>query len=247
MNEIHDDAVVLRTYRSGEADRVVVLWTRQSGKVRVLARGVRKTTSRLGASLETLAAVRVDLVKSRGEFYIARHVAHSERLEHLRSSYPRISAGYAVVEAIDAIPSDGVGDDGIFEFLVRVLRTLDDVRFDPTLVPASFFFRLLALDGSEPVVDVCVNCGREGPLVAFDAQVGGVLCANCRQGTAISPAALTLLRRMVGGDLASVLRDEPPAGAGEVMSIAQAAIEGHFGRRLRAPGSVAPLAAPRGR
>lgn len=245
MKEIRDDAVVLRTFKSGEADRVVVLWTRHFGKVRVLAKGVRKTTSRLGATLETLAYVNVDLVKTRGDFYIARHVAHKERLSTLRGSYSRISAGYAVVEAIDAIPSDGVGDEGIFDLLTRVLLTLDDETYDPALVPASFFFRLLALDGSEPVVDRCVNCGRVEPLVAFHAGVGGTLCDNCRQGLSLSRDALALIRRMLGGDLASVLRESPPAGAGEVMAVAQEAIEGHFGRRLRSPGAVAPLAAPR--
>ena len=245
MKEINDDAVVLRTYKSGEADRVVVLWTRHHGKVRVLAKGVRKTSSRLGGNLETLAYVKVDLVKTRGEFYIARHVAHRERLATLRDSYARISAGYAVVEAVDAIPSDGVPDEEIFDLLVRVLTTLDDPSYEPALVPASFFLRLLALDGSEPVVDVCVNCGRPEPLVAFDAGVGGTLCDNCRQGLSPSRDALMLIRRMLGGDLASVLRESPPPGAGEVMAVAQEAIEGHFGRRLRSPGAVAPLAAPR--
>jgi DNA repair protein RecO (recombination protein O) len=241
VREINDEAVVLRTFKSGEADRVVVLWTRHHGKVRVLAKGVRKTTSRMGATLETLAYVTVDLVKTRGEFYVARHVQHRERLATLRSSYTRISAGYAVVEAVDAIPSDGVPDEAIFDLLVRVLVTLDDDTFDPTLVPASFYFRLLALDGSEPVVDACVNCGREGPLVSFDAQTGGTLCSDCRQGASLSQEALVLIRRMVGGDLATVLREEKPRGAGEVMAVAQEAIEVHFGRRLRAPHASAPL------
>lgn len=245
MREIDDDAVVLRTYRSGEADRVVVLYTRGTGKVRVLARGARKTTSRLGGTLEVLGYVHVDLVRTRGEFYVARHVTHRERLATMRGDYARISAGYAVVEAVDAIPSEGVGDPAIFDLLVRVLRTLDDATFQPALVPASFFLRLLALDGSAPVVDACVNCGREGPLVAFDAQVGGTLCAQCRQGAALSPAGLALLRRVTGGDLAAVLREVDPPGAGEVRALAQEAIEAHFGRRLRSPGAVAPLA-PRG-
>jgi DNA repair protein RecO (recombination protein O) len=244
VKEINDDAVVLRTYKSGEADRVVVLWTRHHGKVRVLAKGVRKTSSRLGGNLETLAYVKVDLVKTRGEFYIARHVAHRERLATLRDSYARISAGYAVVEAVDAIPSDGVPDEEIFDLLVRVLTTLDDDTYEPALVPASFFLRLLALDGSDPVVEECVNCGKGAPLVAFDAQIGGTLCDDCRQGAALSSAALTLLRRVVGGDLASVLREANPAGAGEVMALAQEAIETHFGRRLRAPGASAPLSVP---
>ena len=244
MIEIDDDAVVLRTYKSGEADRIVVLWTRQHGKVRVLAKAARKSTSRLGGALETLGYVKVDLVKTRGEFYVARHVRHLERLATLRSSYERISAGYAVVEAVDAIPSDGVPDEAIFELLTRVLLTLDDESYQPELVAASFYLRLLALDGSEPVVDECVNCGRLGPIVAFDVEAGGTLCDECRRGLSISPVALELLRRILGGDLASVLREVNPPGAGEVMALAQGAIETHFGRRLRSPRSVAPLATP---
>ena len=244
MRELRDDAVVLRTYKSGESDRVAVLWTRHHGKVRVLAKGIRKTSSRLGGNLETLAYVDVDLVKTRGDFYVARHVAHRERLTTLRSSYGRINAGYAVVEVVDAIPSDDVADEGIFDLVARVLLTLDDERFDPALVPASFYFKLLAHDGSEPVVDACVNCGRTGPLVAFDAQVGGTLCPDCRSGTSISPEALALVRRILQGDLAAVLRDEPPPGAGEVMALALDAVEAHFGRHLRAARSTPPLAPP---
>lgn len=243
MREVNDDAVVLRTFNSGEADRVVVLWTRHHGKVRALAKGVRKTTSRLGGALETLGDVTVDLVASRGEFYIVRHVQHRRRLATVRTSYPRISAGYAVVEATDAIPSDGVPDEAIYDLLVRVLGTLDDERYEPTLVPASFFLRLLALDGSEPVLDGCVNCAREGPLVAFDAEVGGTLCRECRRGVALSSDALALLRRVVGGDLAAVLREVDPPGAGEVTALAQGAIEVHFGRRLRSPQAAAPWTA----
>lgn len=239
MREIDDDAVVLRTYTTGEADRVVVLWTRAHGKVRVIAKGVRKTTSRLGGTLEVLGYVRVNLVKSRGDFYIARHVSHLERFATLRANYERITAGFAVVEMVDAIPVDDVVDDALFEVLVRVLGTLDTPEFDPTLVPASFGLRLLAYDGSAPVLDGCANCGREGPLVAFDAAAGGALCAQCRSGSALSPEALTLMRRIVGGDLAAVLR-ESPAGSGEVSSLVHQALEIHLGRRLRAARSTAP-------
>ena len=241
MRELQDDAVVLRTYKSGESDRIAVLWTRHHGKVRVLAKGIRKTTSRLGGTLEPLAYVNVHLVKTRGDLYITRQVQHRERLATLRSSYARINAGYAVVEVVDAIPSDDVADEGIFDLLTKVLLTLDNREFEPALVPASFFFRLLAHDGSEPVVDCCVNCGREGPLVAFDAQVGGTLCSNCRSGISISPDALELIRRILGGDLGAVLKEESPPGALEVITLASDAIEQHFGRRLRAAKSTAPL------
>jgi DNA repair protein RecO (recombination protein O) len=244
VKELQDDAVVLRTYKSGEADRVVVLWTRHYGKVRVLAKGIRKATTRLGGNLETLAYVNVDLVKTRGEFYIARHVSHRERLTTLRSSYARINAGYAVVEVMDAIPSDDVADEDIFDLLTRVLLALDDETYDPMLVSSSFYFKLLALDGSGPVVDVCVNCGRDVALVAFDAEVGGTLCGDCRSGTSISPDGLELIRRITSGDLAAVLREESPAGAGEVMAIALDSIESHFGKQLRATRSTPPLSPP---
>jgi DNA repair protein RecO (recombination protein O) len=244
VKDFQDDAVVLRTYKSGESDRVVVLWTRGHGKVRVFAKGIRKTTSRLGGTLEALAYVRVDLAETRGEFYVARHVAHLERLSTLRSSYDRINAGYAVVEVVDAIPSDDVADEGIFELLVRVLLALDNQEFEPSLVPASFFFKLLAHDGSQPVVDWCVNCAREGPLVSFNAEIGGTLCSNCRSGVSISSEALDLIRRILGGDLAQVLHESPSPGAGEVMTLAQDSIEQHFGKRLRAARSSPPLAPP---
>ena len=135
MWEIEDDAVVLRTYKSGESDRVVVLWTREHGKVRVIAKGIRKTTSRLGGTLEALAYVHVDLVRTRGEFYIARHVEHRERLATLRSSYERINAGYAVVEVVDAIPSDDVADEGIFELGLDLQRNaVSSVLHGPVFV-----------------------------------------------------------------------------------------------------------------
>lgn len=244
MKELADEAVVLRTYKSGESDRVGVLWTRHHGKLRVLAKGVRKTSSRMGGSLEPMGHVKVDLVKGRGDLWITKHVTHLERMTNLRRDYARIAAGLAVVEVVDAIPTDEAADEGIFEILVRVLLTLDNPEFHPELVASSFFLRLLAYDGSEPVVDFCVNCESPGPLVAFNAEVGGTLCASCRSGTALSADALGLIRRILGGELAGVLREESPRGAGEVMALAHDAIEAHFGKRLKVSRSTAPLAPP---
>jgi DNA repair protein RecO (recombination protein O) len=233
VNELRDEAVVLRTYRSGEADLIAILWTRQHGKVRALAKGARKPSSRLGASYEVLAHVVVDLVESRGGAYVTRNVRHVERFMTLRNDYDRIAAGYAVVEAVDALPGEGPADAAIFDTVVRVLVALNDERYRPQLVPAAFFLRLLALDGSAPVLDSCVNCGSPGPLVAFQAQVGGALCRDCRSGTALTLDALALLQRISGGDLAAVLAEEPAEGAHDVASLCIEAIENHLGRRLK--------------
>lgn len=233
MRELSDDAVVLRTYRYREADRIAVLFTRHHGKVRVLARGARKTTSRLGAALEVLGHVGVDLVASRGDLFVARHVAHRSTLSTLRGDYARIGAGYAVVEALDALP-EGMADEAVYDLAVRVLTTLDNPDYRPELVPASFYLRLLALDGSAPMVEACVECGRASPLVAFDAESGGVRCDRCRRGRPLSGEGLALLRRVLGGDLATVLRAPDPPGAAEVSALAHEAAESHLGRPLRA-------------
>ncbi len=233
MKELADEGVVLRTYSSGEADRVVVLWTKHSGKVRLLARGVRRTSSRMGGALEPLARVKVDAVQSRGALYVTRHVAHVERYETIRTDYERILAGLSVIEAIDAIPLDDFADAELYELLIRVLRTLDDPSFSPALVAPAFFARLLGHDGVAPELFACAQCASEGPLVAFHAPSGGALCGGCRTGRVISADALALARRMLGGDLAGVLRESHPAGETEITLLLTEAVEEHLGRRLK--------------
>ena len=239
--EFQDDAVVLRTFKSGEADRIAVLWTRRHGKVRVLSRGARKTTSKIGVHLEPLTWAHVDLVASRGDLYITHTVRTVEHLNVLRADYDRLNAGFAVLEALDALAEDGSADEGLFEVLTRVLKTLNDDTFRPNLVPTTFFLRLLSFDGSALVVDRCVLCEGDEGLVSFDATAGGLLCAACRSGVRISPEGVVLLQRMLGGDLAGVLREEAPAGAGEVAHLIHEAIEAHVGRRLKVARNTAPL------
>lgn len=240
MNDLRDEAVVLRGYRSGEADRVVVLWTREHGKVRAIAKGVRKPTTKIGGGLEPLAHVSIFLATGKG-LAIVRQVEHLGRYPTLHGSFERLTAGLALIEAVDAIPVDDAGDVAIFDLLVRALATLDDARFLPALVPAGFYLRLLALDGSDPILDVCAHCGSIGPLVAFDAAVGGVLCASCRSGRPLSEPGLALLRRLAQGQLAEVLAEGSPPGAAEVTMLTHEAIERHFGRRLKVLRSVAAV------
>lgn len=234
VREFRDEGVVVRTYRSGEADRVSVVWTREHGKIRVLARGARKASSKIGGALDVLSHVDLAVVSSRGGFYIATNVRHRNHFEEIRHDLDRLQAGYVILEAVDQLPGvDEVVDDAFFDLLVRVLEALAREEFSPALIPSSFFLRLLAHDGSAPVLDQCVECGRTDGLVAFNIEVGGVLCAGCRSGTSLSGDALVLLRRIVEGDLAGVLREASPAGAREVAALTLASVESHFGRRLR--------------
>jgi DNA repair protein RecO (recombination protein O) len=103
------------------------------------------------------------------------------------------------------------------------------------MVAPAFFLKVLALEGSAPVLEGCVSCGEEDldQLVAFDLVEGGVLCRSCRRGRSLSTDGLMLLRRTLGGGLAGVL-DEPRSPiTDEVTALATEAMESHLDRRLR--------------
>ena len=124
------------------------------------------------------------------------------------------------------------------------LEALAEPGNDPTLLAPSFFLKALVLEGAGPVIDECATCGERGDaveLVAFDLVAGGALCRAHRSGRPMSPAALALLRRILGGGLAGVLRGPAPPGADEVAELATEAMEVHLDRRIRAVRSTAGL------
>ena len=236
MGLYRDEAVVLRTWKLGEADRIVSLHTLGNGKVRGVAKGVRRTRSKFGARLEPACHVAVQLYRGRGDLDTVTQAETLDRFGSLRSDPERFARASAMLEAVDQLAPEAGGDPDRHVMLVRALATLD--RSDSPLVLAGFFLKLLALEGVQPELDSCVGCGAAGPLMAIDVHSGGVLCRDCRQGRSITPEALDMLRGMLGGQLAMVLREPVAEAAGEVVALATAAMEAHLERRLR---SVAVL------
>jgi DNA repair protein RecO (recombination protein O) len=236
-----DEAVVLRTYKLGEADRIVVLATAAHGKVRAVAKGVRKTTSRFGARLEPLSHVALQLYEGRNLDTITQ-AESIDTFRAIREDLDRYASAMGVLEVIDQISMEREVDERRFAMLVGVLRTIA-ANDNPLVVPA-FFLKVLAHEGFQPEVEVCVSCGEGGSLVALDLLVGGMVCASCRQGRAVSPEALRLLRAVLGGGLASVLAEEPSPAAAEVAALATEAVEHHIERRLRTPGVLDQHALP---
>ena len=232
MNGLRSEAIVLRTYRFAEADLVCVLLTRDDGKVRAVAHGVRRTSSRLGSRMEVLDHVDVLLAKGRTELFSVRQVEPVSTSAPLREDFSRLSAALVIVEAADAATLEHHKDEEYFEMLRRALATLATSAF-PGLVCTGFLLKTLVHDGAAPVLDRCASCGGDAPLVAFDLQEGGLLCARCRRGRPVSAAGVSLLRRMLLGGLAAVLTEGDPA-ADEVATLAVEAVESHVGRRLRA-------------
>ena len=225
-----DTAVVLRTYRLGEADRIVVLLTEHHGKVRAVAKGVRKTMSRFGARLEPMSHVRLLLAKGR-ELDIVSQAEAVESLAPMVIDLDHMTNGMAVLEAVDQMTLDREPAPHLYKMLVGVLRTIGE-RSGPLVVPA-FYWKLLAVEGVSPQLDACVRCGETETLVAFDLDEGGVLCRACRSGSAVSPEALALMRQVLGGRLNEALAVPASPATHEVSTLATRALEHHIERRLR--------------
>ena len=235
MSELYrDTGVVLRTYKLRESDRIVVFHTAENGKVRAVAKGVRKTKSKFGARLEPMSHVSLLLYRGR-ELDIVSQAEAVEPLSPMLSSLDRASQGLAVIEAVDQLSLEREPNPQLYRMLVGVLRTI--ASSPSPLNVAAFYWKLLANEGVRPELDQCVRCGESEPdaqFVAFDLNEGGVLCRSCRSGQAISPGALTILREILGGQLVQALaRDESPI-THEVSSMATRALEFHIERRLKA-------------
>ena len=234
MSELYrDTGVVLRTYKLRESDRIVVFMTAGNGKVRAVAKGVRKTKSKFGARLEPMSHVRLLLYRGR-ELDIVSQAESVEPLAPLLSSLDRASQAMAAIEAVDQLSLEREPNPQLYRMTVGVLRTIAE-RPAPLNVPA-FYWKLLRNEGLEPQLDACVRCGETEPdaeLVAFDLNEGGVQCRQCRTGSAISPGALSIMRDIFGGRLNQALALEESPFTHEVGSLATKALEHHIERHLK--------------
>ncbi|HEV3280316.1 MAG TPA: DNA repair protein RecO [Acidimicrobiales bacterium] len=233
MSLFSDRGIVLRTIRLGEADRIVTLMTEQHGKVRAVAKGVRRTRSKFGSRLEPLSHVALLGWQGRGDLDIVNQVEVIDTNRAVREDLDRMAAAMSMLEAVDQIGQERHANPRLYEMLVGAVAALGER--DRSLVTAAFFLKVLALEGSAPVLDACVACGEGDPaqLVAFDLTEGGALCRRCRRGRPVSAGALTLMRRMLGGDLAGVLAGPRSPFTSEVGELATEAMETHLDRRLR--------------
>lgn len=231
MTLYRDQGVVLRTIKLGEADRIVTVVTEAHGKVRAVAKGVRKTKSRFGSRLEPLTHVALQIYEGRGELQIVSQAETVDTFRAVREDLDRMTRATGLLEAVDQISQEREANPRLYQMLVGALRALSE-RNSPLLV-AAFFWKLLSLEGLHPMLDVCAACGSDGDLVAFDLTEGGGLCRGCRRGQAVSPEAFVLLRRILGGDLSRALAEPSSPAVGEVDRLAVEAMEHHLERRLR--------------
>lgn len=230
MSLYREHGIVLRTHKLGEADRIIVFVTRGHGKVRAVAKGVRKTRSRFGSRLEPCSHVALQLYEGR-ELDIVTQAESVDHFRAIREDLDRLAAAQLMLEATDQISQEREPDTGLYQLLVGALRAL--AGDGGALVAPAFLLKLLATDGVRPLVDHCADCGEDTPLVAFDLASGGLLCRSCRRGVAVSPEAVDLLRDVLGGRLGAALARPVDGATHEVAHLATTAMEHHLERRLR--------------
>lgn len=232
MTLYKEQGIVLRTMRLGESDRIITVMTQGSGKVRAVAKGVRKTKSRWGARLEPFT--HVDLVLYRGrELDIVTQAEILSPFSPIRADYARFASGQVVLEATERVAQDREKSVRTFLLLLGAMRALSAPDEDPTTVADSYLIRLAALSGFRPSLAACAVCGRPGPHRKFSIAQGGTVCEHCRAGAAatVGEDAVGYLNSLLNADWDAAM---PEGVRKECSGIIRAYVEYHFDRPLRA-------------
>ncbi len=222
--------IVLRTYKLREADRIIVLISPDRGMIRAVAKGIRKTKSKFGSRLEPTTHVSMQIHKGKGDLDLITQVETLDHFRTIREDLNRLTKAIAMLEAVDQVVLPGEPAIELHKMLLGALKTLEDN--DSVLVTPSFYLKLLALEGSGPIVDQCVVCGNTD-IVAFSNEQGGVMCETHRSGIPISAPAVDLLRLILGGQLGKALNQKESHATKEIEKIAREALEYFLERRMR--------------
>jgi DNA repair protein RecO (recombination protein O) len=234
------EAVVLRSFRLGEADRVLHLYTRERGRIGAVAKGVRKTKSRFGGRLEPLSHVELVLHQGGGELQTVTGAELVRSHHESREDSYRLGVGLVGAEAMLRLFPEQEANERAFSALVRFLDLLDALSpakratsLDPLVL--SFQLKLLWLSGYLPHVTSCAECGAETGLAGYSPTAGGAVCQTCAND------ALPLSRDGLLGIEGLLLRPLAEAGAAgltdrgarEALGVITASYEYHGGFRLR--------------
>src|SRR5580765_5791286 len=237
------EAVVLRTIRFGEADRVLHLYTADRGRVGAVAKGVRKTMSRFGGRLEPLSHVELVLLQGSGELQTVTGVQLVRSHQAARDDFYRLSVGLIGAEAMLRLFPEQERNERAFTALTRFLDVLDDAPHAaerPTLDPLALAFqlKLLWLSGYLPHLTSCAECGvDDATRVGYSPSAGGAVCPECSNRTealALSPDGVAGIEALLASPLAEAASiGLPERAARDALRVVTASYEYHGGFRLR--------------
>jgi DNA repair protein RecO (recombination protein O) len=248
-----DAAVVLRVTKLGEADRIVTLLTRRQGRVRAVAKGVRRTKSKFGGRLEPFSHVDLQLYAGRNLDIVTQAETLDPFGPVLAADYPRYTCATAIAETAERLTAEEHEPSlRLYLLLVSALRALSETRREPSLILDAFLLRAMSLAGWAPALNDCARCGEPGPHTAFHIPSGGLLCAGCRGAGAVgaarpAPASIELMAALADGAW-PVAESAEPAACREASGLVAALLQWHLERGLRSLpmvdrlGEFAPIA-----
>ena len=235
MPSYRAEAIVLRTHKLGEADRIITLLTRERGKVRAVAKGVRRTKSKFGARLEPFSRVDLLVFEGKNLDIITQAESLNAYGQDLALDYSLWTAGQTMLETADRLtPEDSISAESQYLLLVGALRTLVTGEHASNLVLDAFLLRSLSMAGYSPTLNACVICGVAGIQPFFQVATGGALCVEHRVPGSVAPRpeSFELMQALMSGDWeiadASVTKDR-----NEVSGLVAAYVQWHLERGLR--------------
>lgn len=226
-----DEGIVLRTIKLGESDRIVTLFTRSNGKVRAVAKGIRKTKSRFGGRLEPFTRVQLLIYQGRNlDTITAADILTS--FDEVRTDYSRLLSAAAMVELVEKITPDRERAVNIYALLLAGLRSL--ATGGGYFVVPAFMVKALSISGYHPQLHACAGCGDGADLSAFSAALGGAVCATCVRedpgAIVLGPGIVEMMSDLLASDFGG---GGDPAAAGELMGALKNYAEYHLERPLR--------------
>ena len=240
MTLYRDEAIILRTQKLGEADRIITMLTREHGRIRGVAKGVRRTKSKFGARLEPGSHVDIQLFVGKTFHTVTQVEAIMNYGEALTDDYQRWTVAAAIMEAAERFTSQE-HEPALQEFQLVVggLKVLSENRYDPLLILDAFLLRSLAIGGYAPSMTICSRCEAPGPHRYFSLVGGGSVCNDCRPSASATPAPETLA--LMGALLSSdwdVAQNSEARHRREASGLIAAYLQWHLERGLRSPPMV---------
>ncbi len=231
------EAVVLRSIRYGEADRILHLYSRTRGRIGAIAKGARKPRSRFGGRLEPFFRLDLVLHEGRGELLTVTSAATVEGYPRLRDSGPALGAGARACDAVLRLLDSAEPNPPAYNLLCRYLGLLDDPAAERAAEPVTaiaFRLKLALAAGFAPELASCAQCGEAEHLSGFSGSAGGVVCAACEAGSfPLSEEAHRFMVEAIGSPLAEAPAAEPRALAQAERAVGET-LEHHAHVQLRA-------------
>lgn len=232
---VKTEGIVLRSFRYGEADRILHLYTPNRGRLSAIAKGVRRARSRFGGRLEPFFRLDLVLYEGRSDMLTVTSAETLAGHRHLREDGRALDAASRACDAVGRLFDDGDPHAGVYHLLANELTLLDADPGKATRANAlAFRLKLLLAAGFAPQLAACASCGEREHLAGFSGAAGGVVCSACEASAfPLEQAAHDFLVGALGSPLAEAPDATPRALAQAERAISET-LEHHANVRLRA-------------